>query len=158
MSRLILSAGANIGDKYHNIHDLVARVEQRLGRVVSCSQIFESAAVGFSSDNNFVNIALEVDTEYDPMQCLEIIWSLEQSYGRDKQRIVDNYVKRVYKDRVMDVDILFYDDIILNNRYLTIPHPELINRDFVLIPLCEILPNFVHPQLLLTVEELKDNL
>lgn len=158
MSSLVLSIGANIGDKYGNIEDVVSKIADEIGRVVSRSAIYESSAVGFESVNSFVNIALVVDTQYDPMQCLEKIWLLEESYGREKNKIVDNSVKREYKDRVMDVDIIFYDDIMLSNRLLTIPHREMEKRDFVLIPLSEIIPGFLHPQLKVTIEELKNKL
>lgn len=158
MSRVALSIGANSGDKIANIERVVVDIATHVGVVECRSSLYFSDAVGFESSNEFVNIALIVDSPLGAMELLKVIWEIERSYGREKVLIVEKGENRIYKDREMDIDIIFYGDMIIRDKYLTIPHPLMHERAFVLDPLAEIAPDMVHPKMKVTVKQLKDRL
>lgn len=158
MSSVVLSIGANSGNVEKSIDQVVVDIAKNIGVVKLLSSKYRNRAEGFDSDNEFINIAVVVETTLSPRQLLDVIWEIESSYGRKKELIVEKDQKRVYSDRAMDIDIIFYGDLIFSDRYLTIPHSQMHKRAFVLIPLAEIAPEIVHPQLKVTVKQLKDRL
>ena len=109
----------------------------------------ETEPWGFESNNRFINMAIEVETPLLPSDLLCKIISIEQSLGR-----VVKSSNGIYNDRTIDIDILLYDDILFKSNNLTIPHPQMCDREFVLQPLAEIAPNTIHPLTGLSIVEL----
>ena len=127
-------------------------LKKQVGKCVKISSFFVSEPWGFNSDNIFFNIAAEFETELQPFELLEVTQQIEQVIGRTHK--TEN---RKYADRIIDIDILFYDNQIIDSHQLTIPHCLLHKRDFVLYPLAEIAPEFQHPVLKKTIKEIIDS-
>lgn len=139
MAKIYLHTGSNIGDREQNLLSANAAIEEFIGKISSLSNIYETAAWGLKDQDDFLNQALEVITELEPREVLEAIKKIEDQMGRIR------YKK--WGRRLIDIDILFFEDRIINTQRLTIPHPFLQERNFVLAPLSELIPNFVHPVL-----------
>ena len=135
--KLYLSLGSNLGDREANIRQALALIDERVGSVYRVSSYIETAPVGFQSPNKFINIVCLVHTMMSPMACLRETQRIEQKLGRT-QKSINSDGSLIYKDRPIDIDLLTYDDLIVNTPELTLPHPRMHERDFVLIPLREI--------------------
>ena len=146
---LYFSLGTNLGDKEENLHLAVQRIEERIGRVISLSAFYATAPWGFSSENAFLNAALCVETQLSPLEILKITQEIEREMGRTYKS-----VNGIYSDRVIDIDLLLYDDLILDTPELKLPHPLMHERDFVMRPLVEIAPDILHPVFKKTMREL----
>ena len=142
MATVYLGLGTNLGDKEANLNDAVSEIEDMIGEVVSMSSFYESEPWGFISSNTFLNAAVEVETDFSPMDLLSAIQDIERYLGREHKS-----ENGVYEDRIIDIDILLYDDVIMNTHRLVIPHPLISEREFVLTPLKEIACDVVHPVL-----------
>ena len=129
-----LGLGTNLGDKEGNIGEAVRRIGELIGTVECQSTLLVSEPWGFESENTFVNAALRCSTELEPMDVLEKTQEIERAMGRT-QKSVD----RQYHDRIIDIDILMYDDLHIDTKTLKLPHPLMKERDFVMIPLEEVL-------------------
>jgi len=134
MNITYLSLGTNIGDKEQNLNSAIQEISMRIGSVTAQSDFIETEPWGFESENTFLNAAIKVETELTPFEILKATQQIEKDLGRT-QKSVDNE----YHDRLIDIDILLYNDIHLSTPTLTIPHPLMNERDFVLIPLKQIL-------------------
>ena len=134
MHQVYLSLGTNLGDKEQNLLSAIKEIERRIGPVRAQSAFLSTEPWGFKSENTFLNAAVRVETELSPHALLRITQQIERDMGRT-QKSVDGQ----YHDRIIDIDILLYDDLHINTKKLTIPHPRMYERDFVLIPLREIL-------------------
>ncbi|MCF8226500.1 MAG: 2-amino-4-hydroxy-6-hydroxymethyldihydropteridine diphosphokinase [Bacteroidales bacterium] len=135
-----IGLGSNLGDRRDNMVS-VCRMMKDLGiKIIRESGIYKSAAWGYRSEHLFYNQCLLVETVMEPLELLRHFQSMEKEAGRIK-----NYER--YTDRNIDIDILFYDDLVIDSEYLSIPHPELTKRMFVLKPLNEIDPEKKHPLL-----------
>jgi 2-amino-4-hydroxy-6-hydroxymethyldihydropteridine diphosphokinase len=139
--QLFLSLGGNIGDKKEIFTTTIRMVDTRIGHPVRISSVYESPPWGFRSRHFFWNQVLEVETGLTPGEVLAEIRTIENFFGRKRRT-------GHYLSRKMDIDILFYDDIILKNDELTLPHPMIAFRRFILEPLSEIAPDFLHPVLM----------
>lgn len=133
-----LSLGSNIGDKIYHLSQALSQIQNNIGLVINTSNIYESPAWGYDSNRQFYNIVAQIHTCFKPKKVLKIIKKIEASLGRIKQT-------STYEDRVIDIDIIDFDGEIYNEEQLIIPHKETIKRKFVLLPLSEIHPNYVHP-------------
>ena len=133
-----LSLGSNLGNKKLQIDNAIQLIADRVGEVIKQSSWYETSPWGFSSDDNFLNIALKVNTNLWAEEVFQNIAGIEQQLGRKRKGVG-------YASRVIDIDILFYDDCVINQESLTIPHPRLHLRRFVLIPMNEIEPDLIHP-------------
>ena len=129
-----LGLGTNLGDKEENIGEAVRRIGELIGTVECQSTLLVSEPWGFESENTFVNAALRCSTELEPMDVLEKTQEIERAMGRT-QKSVDGQ----YHDRIIDIDILMYDDLHIDTKTLKLPHPLMKERDFVMIPLEEVL-------------------
>ena len=145
-----LGIGTNLGDKAAHIRRAVELIGQRVGTVLAVSSFYQSEPWGFVSDNRFLNVAVQVATSLSPMELLRETQSIEKLMGRTEK------TTSTYADRIIDIDILFYGQMVLDTETLKIPHPLLPERDFVVIPLAEIAPQLIHPTLHLRMEELAD--
>lgn len=134
MHKVYLSLGTNLGDRRCNIQTAVDLIGERIGVVVRVSSLYETEPWGFSSDNMFVNAAVCVSTSLSPRALLSETQIIERDMGRTFKS-----VNGQYHDRIIDIDILLYDDISLDEPDLKIPHPLMNERDFVMNPLREIL-------------------
>lgn len=140
MHTVYLSLGTNLGDKEKNLVSAIKEIERRIGPVRAQSAFLTTEAWGFESENTFLNAAVRVETELSPNALLRITQQIEREMGRTRKSSVDPQQSTViYHDRIIDIDILLYDDLHINTKKLTIPHPHMYERDFVLIPLKEIL-------------------
>lgn len=134
MHTVYLSLGTNLGDKEANINRAIEKINDSVGTVLRTSSFIETEPWGFNSSNTFLNAALCVETDLSPEQLLNATQLIEREMGRTHKS-----VNRVYHDRLIDIDILLYDDITISTPALTIPHPLMQERDFVMIPLREII-------------------
>ena len=153
---IILSIGTNIGDREQNIENAVKALGE-IGKVTAISPIYTSEPWGFESENGFYNIALTMESELLPLDLLRETQRIEKELGRTAKTTTE------YADRVIDIDIIDYDNQIIKisqqstvNSLLTLPHPLMHLRNFVLYPLADIAPEWVHPILKLTAQELKE--
>ena len=146
--KIVLAFGSNLGDREGLILSAYKLLVEELGEMIKKSSFIETSAWGFESDNSFINSVAEFETKKTPYEALEICNKIEKELGRQR-----NSLHKGYQNRTIDIDILFYEDIILDTPTLKIPHPLIQERDFVLTPLKEILPNLLHPIL---KKEIKD--
>ena len=129
-----LGLGTNLGDKEENIGEAVRRIGELIGTVECQSTLLVSDPWGFESENTFVNAALRCSTELEPMDVLEKTQEIERAMGRTQKSVGGQY-----HDRIIDIDILMYDDLHIDTKTLKLPHPLMKERDFVMIPLEEVL-------------------
>lgn len=134
MHSVYLSLGTNIGNKEQNMLIAISKIREMIGVVRRQSSFIETEPWGFSSENTFLNAAILVETELSPMELLHITQQIELEMGRRQKSHGGEY-----HDRIIDIDILLYDDIKMSTEELTIPHPLMTERDFVMIPLNEII-------------------
>lgn len=146
--KVYFSIGSNLGDREFNIEDALERIVENIGIVTKSSSFYETEPWGFQTDEQFLNIAAEADTGLDPADLLETVIKIENRMGRLRDEKVQ------YTSRIIDIDILLYEDMIINDVNLKIPHPLMHERKFVLIPLNEIAPDVVHPVFGKTISEL----
>ncbi|WP_438264689.1 2-amino-4-hydroxy-6-hydroxymethyldihydropteridine diphosphokinase [Bacteroides salyersiae] len=144
-----LGLGTNLGDKEQNLRMSVKKIEEWIGNVVSLSAFYATAPWGFSSENSFLNAAVCVETTLLPLQVLEETQRIERELGRTEKS-----VNGLYADRLIDIDLLLYDDRVMDAKGLILPHPLMTERRFVMEPLSEIAPDVVHPVLHKTMKEL----
>ncbi|MBP3713858.1 MAG: 2-amino-4-hydroxy-6-hydroxymethyldihydropteridine diphosphokinase [Phocaeicola sp.] len=149
MSTVYLGLGTNLGDKEVQLRTAVNEIEKRIGRVMTLSAFYTTTPWGFTSEHTFLNAACALETSLNPYELLSVTQDIEKNLGR-KHKSVDHH----YTDRLIDIDILFFDEIIIHEPGLQIPHPLLTKRDFVLKPLVEIAPDLVHPINHLTIRKL----
>jgi len=129
-----LSLGSNLGNKEENLRKAISMIGDRAGQVLATSSFIETQPWGFVSDNAFLNACVKIDTMLTPQQLLRETQSIEKALGR-KHKSVDGK----YCDRIIDIDILLYGDISVDDDHLKIPHPHMHERDFVMVPLREIM-------------------
>lgn len=149
MCEVILGIGGNTGDRLKNLLMTGGLLADRAGCIVAFSPIVESEAWGFQSENWFLNQILIIETSLRPDELLEVCQDIEAKLGRT--RAAD------YSDRRMDIDILFYDNMVLSEGELIIPHPRLHQRLFILKPLAFLRPDYIHPGFGMSIKEMLDS-
>lgn len=149
-----ISIGSNIGDRLQNLQDAIDLIHLEISIVTSISPIYQTKAVGFEGDD-FYNICISFFSNDDPNNLLQTLLNIETKLGRTRSD------KNVYESRIIDLDIILIEDQVINNNLLTVPHPSMHLREFVLAPLNDIDPNINHPILNKNSNELlkscKDN-
>ena len=153
MAKLYLALGSNQGDRKALLDAARAACDASLGRVTGCSVYIETAPWGFSSPHPFLNAVLELETELSPIAVLELTQEIERRLGRQTKSSAAGY-----QDRPIDLDLLLYDELVLETPRLTLPHPLMHLRDFVLEPLQQLAPTLRHPVLGLSIAELYSRL
>ncbi len=143
--RVYLSLGTNIGDRRKYLRQAIESLH-KVGRVEVCSSVYETEPWGYLDQDKFLNMVTRLRTELDPLPLLKALKALERQIGREPG------VR--YGPRVIDMDILCFDDILLNSPDLTIPHPQMAGRAFVLVPLAELDEGLIIPGLNVTVSRL----
>ena len=132
-SKVFLGLGSNLGDRKEKIACAIRLIGEKVGKVLRVSSFIETQPWGFESDNAFVNAVILCETELKPRQVLQTTQKIEREMGRKKKSTDGGYA-----DRCIDIDILLYDDLRVDEPDLQIPHPLMLKRDFVMIPLREI--------------------
>ena len=151
--KIYLGLGSNQGDREQLMAQAIEQLSVALGSPIALSSTIETEAWGFVSPNPFLNMVALFETKLSPMELLNITEDVERRLGRQTKS-----VGGVYSDRPIDIDILFYGDEVISGERLTVPHPRLHERLFVLAPLSEISPALVHPLLGKSMYELKESL
>jgi dihydroneopterin aldolase/2-amino-4-hydroxy-6-hydroxymethyldihydropteridine diphosphokinase len=146
MATTYLCLGSNLGDRKSNIKRALEEIGKSGINIVRKSSLYETEPTGIKAQPLFFNLCAEAETALAPRALLAAVKSVEASLGRQKTM--------KWGPRIIDIDILFYDNIILKDEGLVIPHPEIENRKFVLVPMSEIAADFVHPALKITIKEL----
>jgi 2-amino-4-hydroxy-6-hydroxymethyldihydropteridine diphosphokinase len=137
MNKVYLLIGGNIGDRMANLAMAVQLIEKYLGKLLQISSIYETAAWGNTDQADFLNQAICIETQLAPTQLMTQILDIEKKMGRARNIPLG--------PRTIDIDILYYNDAIVENEQVSIPHPRISARKFVLYPLVEIAPNYLHP-------------
>ena len=149
MATAYLSLGSNLGDRLRLIQEAVAALTVEAGPVTALSSLYETEPWGFSSPHRFLNVALALETTLSPETLLAVTQHIERDLGRTHKSVDGRYA-----DRTIDIDLLLVGDAVLDTPALTLPHPRLHLRRFVLEPLCEIAPALLHPLLRKSVSQL----
>ena len=155
---IYISLGTNIGNKARNLTVAIKSINKQIGTVVSQSAFISTEPWGFESTNTFLNACVEVDSSLAPEEVLRRCQRIERMMGRHQKSTIeimpDGTKKAVYHDRIIDIDILVYDDFIINTPQLTIPHPLMHCRRFVLEPLAQIASSLKIPGTSMSVGEM----
>jgi 2-amino-4-hydroxy-6-hydroxymethyldihydropteridine diphosphokinase len=143
---IFLLLGSNSGDRSGQLKLAIEFIENEIGRLLARSKVYETAPWGKADQPDFLNQALHVESLLSPIELLFKVQGIERALGRER--------KEKWGERSIDIDILYFDDMTIDIRGLVIPHPHLAERRFVLVPLAEISPEFVHPILQKSTQEL----
>lgn len=152
MAKVYLGLGSNLGDRKKNITNATIIIGSIMGDIRMLSSLHETEPWGFESSNPFMNAVILVETDCSPETCLQMAKSIEREMGRTYHK------NNGYEDRIIDIDILLYDDLVMDSDTLKIPHPLIQDRLFVLNPLAEIAPDLIHPTIGKSIQELLDHL
>ncbi|MEO6844759.1 MAG: 2-amino-4-hydroxy-6-hydroxymethyldihydropteridine diphosphokinase [Ginsengibacter sp.] len=146
MNKVFFITGGNIGNRKKNIETAATLIETNIGRIIQSSKIYETDAWGITDQQTFYNQVLIVESKFSAQEVIQKILKIEEEMGR--VRTIKNAA------RIIDIDILFFNDETVNEQNLIIPHQEIANRRFVLVPLNELVPEMVHPILKKSIREL----
>ncbi len=150
MKKVYLGLGSNLGDRIELLRKAIRMINEAAGKVVALSSVYETEPLGLESGGDFLNLVLSLETDLSPSGLLGRILMIESKLGRVR-------CETRYTSRTIDIDILLYNNEIIEKEALSIPHPRLHQRKFVLMPLTELVPGLVHPVSGKTVTELLDS-
>ncbi|MBM7581823.1 2-amino-4-hydroxy-6-hydroxymethyldihydropteridine diphosphokinase [Caldicoprobacter guelmensis] len=150
MPRAFVALGSNLGDRERNITEAIERMGRRGIKVIKMSSVIETEPYGYKEQDKFLNAACLVETELSPVELLDVLLEVEKEMGRER--------KIRWGPRNIDLDLIFYEDRIIIEEHLIVPHPDAHNRAFVMGPIAEIDPDFVHPVLKKKVREIYEEL
>ncbi len=146
MIRVFIALGSNMGDRRGFLRDAASQISTRAGKIVKASSVYQTAAWGNTNQDAFLNQVIEISTKLDPLKLLSTLQSIELGLGRRR--------REKWGPRTIDIDILFYGDQIISTGDLTVPHPGVAQRRFVLVPMTEIDGGFADPTSKKTMREL----
>ena len=146
MNEVYLQLGSNIGDRLDNLDQSIKIITERIGNVLEKSSVYESTPWGVENQRNFLNQVIFLKSNFDPYTILDLVLQIEKDMGRIR-------IEK-WGERIIDIDILFIDDLIIESENLCIPHEFIAKRKFVLQPMCEIASGFIHPKLNKTISQL----
>ena len=149
MKGIYLLLGSNLGDRQSLLLSAIKHIEERIGKIVQASSIYSTKAWGMEDQPDFLNQVVELESRLDPRTILRHAIEIESILGRKR------YNK--WGSRIIDIDLLYYGDLVLESKDLVVPHAENENRNFVLVPMVEVAPEFIHPKLQKTQRELLVN-
>jgi|SRR5690606_40143241 2-amino-4-hydroxy-6-hydroxymethyldihydropteridine diphosphokinase len=144
--KVFLSLGSNMGNREENLSKAISMLENKDNKVLAMSKVYVTGAWGLTDQPDFLNQAVLMETCLNPRQLLDFLLGIEKNMGRER--------KQKYGPRNIDLDIIFFDNLVVHEQGLHIPHPLMHKRNFVLVPVMEIDPEFVHPELGKTMAEL----
>ncbi|GAB3906255.1 2-amino-4-hydroxy-6-hydroxymethyldihydropteridine diphosphokinase [Mucilaginibacter boryungensis] len=150
MFKVFLLVGTNLGDRHDYLQRAIGQIGQLIGPIITLSSVYETQAWGKTDQPDYLNQVVIAQTNLQPHEVLKRILQIELDLGRKREE--------KWGARTIDIDILFYDEIVLNDPDLIIPHPQLQNRRFTLEPLAEVAPELIHPVLKQNMLYLKNNL
>ena len=150
MAKVYLGLGTNLGNKEKNLNSAIKKINNGIGIVISRSRCYVTEPWGFASENSFLNAVVCAETLLSPEEVLVQTQDIEKALGR-----IQKSANGFYQDRLIDVDLLLYDNLILETEALKLPHPLMTERIFVMKPLAEIAPEMVHPVLGCTMKQLE---
>ncbi|TZF82693.1 2-amino-4-hydroxy-6-hydroxymethyldihydropteridine diphosphokinase [Pedobacter sp. BS3] len=150
MNRVFLLLGSNLGDRFSYLKQAITLISRHIGQVVRQSAVYETASWGNEQQPDYLNQVLEIETKLSPEDLLSQVLKIEKTMGRIRHE--------KWGARIIDIDILFYDNRIVDESDLIIPHPYLHQRRFTLVPLVELAPDFMHPKLKQPLKELLEAL
>jgi 2-amino-4-hydroxy-6-hydroxymethyldihydropteridine diphosphokinase len=139
MNQAVLLLGSNIGDRKKKLTDTVRMIEEKAGLIMKKSQLYETAPWGNTDQDPFYNQVIVIETILKADELMQVLLQIEIDQGRVRNQ--------KWEPRIIDIDILYFNDEVIREDHLLIPHPLLQERRFVLVPLAEVLPDFVHPVL-----------
>lgn len=148
VNMVYLLLGSNLDDRQAALEKARHELSRRIGRISRVSAVYESEPWGFNSERRFLNQAVAVNTSLGPSDLLMELLSIERSLGRVRNG-------NGYESRTIDIDILFYNEQVIDKEDLVVPHPRVHERMFALVPMCELAPDLVHPAFSKTILELK---
>ena len=148
MHIVYLHTGSNVGNRQQQLEEAVKKIEIAVGKIVTVSSIYETSAWGNTDQADFLNQAVAVQTTLSPQQVLEQVLAIEHQMGRVR------HADQRWQPRAIDIDILLFGELMVIEKNLTIPHPELHKRNFVLVPLMEIAPELLHPVFQKAIEDI----
>jgi len=148
MNVAYLCLGGNLGERESSIDAAISKIKQEVGEVSAVSKIYETEAWGVTNQNAYLNQCVELKTELDPEALISALLKIEHDLGRERN------LYHTYEPRTIDIDVLFYNNLVLEFNHLTVPHPRLHLRKFVLIPLNDVASTFMHPVFQKTVNNL----
>ena len=148
---VIISLGSNLGDRINFLRQAIELMQAKMGSIGLMSAVYETPPWGFETDNSFLNMCLELNTKLKPLELLDGLKSIESELGREKS------VGTTYSSRIIDLDIILYNQVIFSCETLTVPHPRYTGRRFVLQPLNDIAPNRIDPITHLSISQLLAN-
>lgn len=140
LNKVVLSLGGNKGDVFQTFKKVIKAIEEQIGKALKSSSFYKTAAWGITNQPDFINQVIVIETQYNPTSLLDVCMQIEKELGRI--RTLENR----WKERTIDIDILYYNNEIISLTDLEIPHPQIENRKFILIPLTEIIPDYIHPK------------
>lgn len=149
MNEVVLGLGGNEKDVIDTLRKTLIKIEQQLGQIKLKSSLYKTEAWGVTDQPDFINMVVIISTNNSPIEVLQCCLSIEKELGRDREG------KLKWHQRTIDIDVLFYSNKIVKSKALILPHPLVQDRNFVLFPLAEILPNYKHPILKKTISRLK---
>jgi 2-amino-4-hydroxy-6-hydroxymethyldihydropteridine diphosphokinase len=148
-NRVVLSLGGNIGEVQKVFENARGHLQKKIGGLVLSSSLYSTKAWGVEDQPDFLNQVVVLETKLSPLEVLRCCLSIEEELGRIR--------KEKWHERIIDIDVLFYNDEIIDMEELVLPHPFIQDRNFILYPLVEIIPDFIHPRLEKTIIDLKNS-
>jgi 2-amino-4-hydroxy-6-hydroxymethyldihydropteridine diphosphokinase len=149
MKNVFLGLGTNLGDRKANLEMAITFIVKSIGNITDTSSVYETEPWGFTAQEQFLNMVLKIETGLSPKELLDKLLAVESLLGRKRG-------EKHYSSRVIDIDILLYNNEIIRDGNLEIPHPRMHQRKFVMVPLCEIAAAGVHPVMGKSFRELLD--